>query len=224
MDGSLHASQRLQNSETLFGEDFDIREIAPEPEVIQPIFSASDVASARESAWRDGHAAGVHEAEGNEVATTRHVLEVIAEAIKANHDAAIAHAEQAAEGIAHLLLDSLAAVFPALCANHGEAEARALVRIVLPPLTEESAITVRANPRIMPALATEIGRLDPDLAARVQVHECDGLAPGDVRVTWHNGAAVRDAVALWERVAMVLAPTGLLPQVDRMVKETANGN
>jgi hypothetical protein len=58
----------------------------------------------------------------------------------------------------------------------------------------------------------------------VQIHECDGLAPGDVRVTWHNGAATRDAAGLWEQVAMVLAPAGLRPQINEMVKETTDGD
>jgi hypothetical protein len=224
MDGSLHAQSRPQGSGTLFGEDFDIRESAPEPEVIEPVFSTSDVASAREFAWRDGHAAGVQEATESDVAIARHMLEAIAEAMAASHDAAAVHAEQAAEAIAHLLLDSLAAAFPALCANYGDAEIRALVRIVLPPLSDEPAITVRANPRMISALAIEMRRLDPDLTARVQIHECDGLAPGDVRVTWHNGAATRDAAGLWEQVAMVLAPAGLRPQINEMVKETTDGD
>jgi hypothetical protein len=224
MDGSLHAPSRLRGSGTLFGEDFDVRENAPEPEVIEPVFSTSDVASAREFAWHDGHAAGMQEATESDVAITRHMLESIAEAMTANHDAATVHAEQAAEAIAHLLLDCLAAAFPALCASYGEAEMCALVRILLPPLSDEPVITVRTNPRTVPALVTEIGRLDPDLTARVQVQECDGLAPGDVRVIWHNGAATRDAAALWEQVAMVLAPAGLRPQIDEMVKETTDGD
>ena len=37
------------------------------------------------------------------------------------------------------------ATFPALCARYGEAEVRAIVRAVLPALTQEPAITVRAQ-------------------------------------------------------------------------------
>ena len=36
------------------------------------------------------------------------------------------------------------------------------------------------------------------------------MAPGDVRIAWHNGAATRDAAALWQQVAAILAPAGLL--------------
>jgi hypothetical protein len=43
-----------------------------------------------------------------------------------------------------------------------------------------------------------------------------------VRIAWHNGSAVRDAAALWEQVAAVLVPAGLL-RADAMIKETVDG-
>ena len=221
MDGSIHVPQWPQTFGALFGEDFGVREIVPEPEVIEPIFSADDLVGAREAAWRDGHIAALQEAAASEAAATRQALEAITAQIKADHDAAVIRAEAVAEAIARLLLDSLAAAFPALCVHYGEAEVRAIVRTVLPPLTQQPTIIVRANPRTIAALTEEIDRLDPDLTARVQITECDGVAPGDVRVTWHNGAAMRDAAALWEQVAGVLAPAGLL-RVDSMIKETVD--
>ena len=83
-------------------------------------------------------------------------------------NAAAARAEQTAEAIAGLLLDSLAATFPALCACYCDAEVCAVVRAVLPALTRERAITVRANPVTAAAVAGEFARLDPDLAAHVR--------------------------------------------------------
>jgi hypothetical protein len=221
MDGSLHIPPRSQSLGTLFGEDFDVREIAPEPEVIEPVFSAADLESARESAWLDGHAKALQEAAIGDAAAIRQAVDAIASQIKADREAAVACANETAEAIARLLLDSLAAAFPALCANYGEAEVRAIIRIVLPPLTQEATITVRANPHTAAALAEEIGRLAPELIACVSITECDGMARGDVRITWHNGTAMRDARALWEQVAAVLAPAGLL-QPDAMIKESAD--
>jgi flagellar biosynthesis/type III secretory pathway protein FliH len=111
-----------------------------------------------------------------------------------------------AASIARLLIDSLDATFPALCARYGEAEVRSLVRIIVPALTQEPCITVRAHPRTAEAVAEEIARLDPELSTRVQTVACDAMAPGDVRVIWRNGVATRDATALWEQVVGVLAP------------------
>jgi hypothetical protein len=222
MDGALHVPRHPRVLGALFDEDFDVAETAPEPEVIEPVFSASELAGARDAAWLAGHAAGVQEAAAGNTAATRQALESIAGQIATERDAAIERTEQLAETIAGLLLDSLAATFPALCARYGDAEVRAIARTGLPALTHEAAITVRANPRTAAALAHEIERLDPDLAAHVQTTAYDSMQPGDVRIAWHNGTAVRDAAALWEQVAAVLVPAGLL-RADAMIKETVDG-
>jgi hypothetical protein len=93
-----------------------------------------------------------------------------------------------------------------LCTRFGNDEVRALVRIVLPALSQEPAIAVRANPRTAASVMQEVARLAPELMAHVQTIECDDMAPGDVRVTWRNGAAVRDTASLWEQVSEALVP------------------
>ena len=113
-------------------------------------------------------------------------------------------------------------MFPVLCARNGDAEVRAIVRAVLPALTQEPAITVRAIHAPRRACAGD-RRLDPDLAAHVQTIECDAMSPGDVRIAWHNGAATRDAAALWQQVAAVLVPAGLL-RTDAAIRETVDGD
>jgi hypothetical protein len=218
MDGFTHAP-RLG---ALFAEDFDTTEAAPEPEVIDPVFSASELSAARELAWRDGHDAGQQEAAASDAAATHRAMAAITEQLAAEREAAVVRTEQSAEAIARLLLDSLAASFPALCAHYGDAEVCAVIRAVLPALTQETAITVRAHPHTAAALAGEIARLDPDLVAHVQTVECDAMPPGDVRIAWHNGTATRDAAALWRQVAAVLAPAGLL-RADAAIRETVDG-
>jgi hypothetical protein len=219
MDGSAFVSR----PGTLFGEDFDLPDAAPEPEVIEPVFSASEVADARETAWREGNAAGLSEATHHDIAATRRAVEAIAASVAAECQAAAVRAEQTAEAIAGLLLDSLAATFPALCARYGDAEVRAVLRAVLPALTREEAITVRAHPVTAAAVAGEFARLDPDLAAHVRTIECDAMPRGDVRVAWRNGGATRDAVGLWQQVAQVLVPAGLM-RMDAAIKETIDGS
>jgi flagellar assembly protein FliH len=200
------------NTVLLFGEDFDRGEAAPDPEVIEPTFSIGELTEARETAWQDGHAAGLQEAATQTASSIRQAIEHVAIQLSEGRDAAVALAEHHAETIAHLLLDSLAAAFPALCKRHGDDEVRAIIRIVMPGLMQEPAITVRAHPRTVAAVAQEIGSADPDLTARVQTIECDAMTPGNVRVTWHNGAAIRDAAELWNEVAEAMLP----------IKETIN--
>ena len=218
MDGFAFVSQ----SSALFGEDFDLPDSAPDPEVIEPVFSAREVAEARAAAWREGYAAGSSEAANSDAAATHRAVEAIAARLASEFDAAAARAEQAAGAIAGLLLDSLAATFPALCARYGDAEVRAIVRMVLPALTREQAITIRANPITATAVAQEFARLDPDLAAYVRTVACDAMPQGDVLIAWHNGGATRDAGQLWQQVAEVLVPAGLM-RVDATIRETIDG-
>ena len=65
MDALLQEPPRARFVNVLFDEDFDVPEAAPEPEVIEAVFSASEMAGAREAAWRAGHAAGVQEVGAN---------------------------------------------------------------------------------------------------------------------------------------------------------------
>jgi flagellar assembly protein FliH len=209
---------QMFRSDVLFAEDFDAPEVVPEPEVIEPedvepTFSIADLTEVRATAWREGHAAGMQAAAADSVAAVHETAVAIAAQLAAERDVAAARAEESATAIARLLLDSLNTTFPSLCARYGEAEARAVMRIVLPALTQEPTIIVRCNPRTSQAVAEEVSRLNPELAARVQTIACDEMAPGDVRVTWRNGAATRDAAALWEQVLQVLAP----------VRETIDG-
>ena len=53
--------------------------------------------------------------------------------------------------------------------------------------------------------------------------ECDAMPPGDVRIAWRNGSATRDAAALWQQVAAVLAPAGLL-LAHAAIRETIDGD
>ena len=214
MDGFAQMSR----SDVLFAEDFDVPEVVPEPEVIEPeevepTFSIAELTDVRETAWREGHAAGMQKAVADSVAAVHETVVAIATQLAAEREVAAARAEESATAIARLLLDSLNATFPALCERYGEAEARSVMRIVLPALTQEPAIIVRSNPRTSHAVAEEVSRLDPEVSARVQTIACEEMAPGDVRVTWRNGAAMRDAAELWEQVLQVLAP----------VRETIDG-
>ncbi|MEJ0016100.1 MAG: hypothetical protein WDN25_05945 [Acetobacteraceae bacterium] len=113
----------------LFAEDFDRPEAVLDPEVIEPVFSAAELTAAREAAWRDGHEAGLKEAAQGNAAALQLSVRTIGEQFAVECAAAHAHAEAAAGAIARLLLDSLAAAFPTLCAQHGNAEVRSLVRV-----------------------------------------------------------------------------------------------
>jgi flagellar assembly protein FliH len=205
----------------MFAEDFDRADGSAEIEAVAPSYSAADLATAREAGWRDGREAGLAEAAERHAAATRQAVADLSERFAAEASAAAARAEANAEAIARLLLDSLAATFPALCARYGDDEVRAIVRTMLPNLSQQQVITVRMHPRTARAVGQEIARFEPELAEHVELAECDEMPPGDVRIAWAGGSATRDAAALWQQVAAVLAPAGLL-RAEAAIMETAD--
>jgi flagellar biosynthesis/type III secretory pathway protein FliH len=209
MDFSRH-----QSGKVLFAEDFDLPsegDSAPEPEVIEPTFSATELEAARAEAWKAGSDAASAEAATANHAAIRQTVAAVAEQFSAAHDELLELAEQSATAIARLLLGSLGVVLPELAARYGEAELQAIIRIVLPGLFKEPAVTLRINPQHCATLTRDIERQDPDLAARLQIVPTESIPPGDARIGWRNGGATRDATALWDQVAATLALSGLSP-------------
>jgi hypothetical protein len=82
---------------------------------------------------------------------------------------------------------------------------------VLPALAREPRVTIRISPHVVRSVEQELDRLDPELHARVALAPTDAVPPGDARIVWQDGAAVRDTAALWRKVAETLAPLDLLP-------------
>jgi flagellar biosynthesis/type III secretory pathway protein FliH len=194
----------------LFDEDFDLPSKPPEPEVIEPVFTAAELLAARDEAAQDSRDRAIAELEAASHITSSRALAEIAAQITAARDEAAAIAEQSAEAIARLLLDCFAAAFPALSVRHGAGELAAVLRQILPALHREPKITVRINPHLVPAITGELHSLDADVAARVRLIATDSMAVGDVRVTWEHGSATREAASLWRQIESVLAPSGLL--------------
>lgn len=194
----------------LFDEDFDLPAKPPEPEVIEPVFTAAELIAAREEAAQDSRDRALAEVESTARAASNRALAEIAAQITAARDQAASIAEQSAEAIARLLLDCFATAFPALSARHGPGELAAMLHQILPALQHEPKITVRVHPHLVPGMTEELQSLDADLVARVRLIAADGVAMGDARVTWDHGAATRNAASLWNQIESILAPAGLL--------------
>jgi|SRR5271165_510400 len=213
-----HAFPSRGSGVLLFDEDFDLPPPAPEPEVIQPLFTAAELMAARDEAAHDSRDSTLAEADQATRAVVGRTLTEIASQLTSARTEAATIAEQSAEAIARLLLNCFATAFPALSARHGAGELTAVLREILPALHREPKITIRINPHLVSAMTEEIHALDADLAARVRLIPTDAVAQGDARVTWENGAATRSALSLWEQIEGILAPAGLL-NAKQTVKE-----
>ena len=199
----------------LYAEDFDdeVQDLAaqepgsvPEPELIEPVFTLAELDAARAEARQAGRA----EAEHGLSESRNRLLALLAEGMAEARAGAYAAAEAGAEGVARCMLTALSTCLPQLCQRHGAAELRALVRTLLPALSEEPRITIRVNPHMLPAMQAEIAVLDAEIAERVHVLPTDALEPGDARVTWADGSAIRDTARARAAFAEGLASLGLL--------------
>lgn len=212
---------------SLFDDDFDLPpapDIRAEPEVIEPTFTLDEYEAARTDAYRAGHAAARAEAEASIQAADRAMMAKIAASLDTTREDAARAAEDAAEAIGQLLLDTLAALFPALCARFGETEAQALTRAIVPVLRQEQRATIRVSPVLIQPIADMISRIDPDLIPRIDFQPDPDLLAGDIRIIWRNGEARRDCRALWSEIGDILGQAGwpVAPIPQPAMKETAN--
>ena len=192
----------------LFADDFDHPASEIEPEIIEPTFTAAELAAAREQAWAEGHAAASQEAAEAQNAALRASAGRLVDQLAALTTDLRQEAEQRAEAIADLLLEILAALFPSLSAAHGEQEALALVKALMPGLARMPAVTIRANPCLVATLAREVERADLVDPAAITVVPSESVPPGDVRLIWAEGGASRDAAEAWARVSATLREAG----------------
>jgi len=204
--------KRARRPAILFAEDFDalpgITVLDDPPDETEP--PPGFTAAARAEAYAEGHRNGLAQAAADRAEVSRQMLATIADRLDGAAAEAARVAGESAEAVARLLLGTLAALLPALCARHGATEVAALARAVLPALARESRVTIRLSPHVVRAVEQELDRLDPELRACVALAPTDAVAPGDARIVWQDGTAIRDAAALWRTVAETLAPLDLL--------------
>jgi flagellar biosynthesis/type III secretory pathway protein FliH len=218
MEGTPHERRRTLLG-VLYAEDFDADGTfaaapkpaeppaeAAEPEIVEPVYTAAEMEAARD----EGRAAGRAETEHGLAAARTHMLGLIATGMDEARSAATQVAEAVAAEVARTLLTALVACLPALCAQHGATELRALAHAVLPALMDEPKITVRVNPSMIAAMSIEIAALDSEIAERIVLLPTEQLEPGDGRVSWQEGSAVRDAGRARAAVEDALAALGLL--------------
>lgn len=197
----------------LFAEDFDCQDASPSPAVVAPpipIYGQADVMAARAQGFEAGRIAARHDIEAEDEARLQHAIAQLAVQLDAATEVARNAAGDTADAIAGLLLSTLGAVLPTLCAAHGDAEAVVVARAMLPALTTEPAITIRAHPATLAALDHEILRIDADLMARIRFLPTETMLRGDVRIAWQDGCAMRDTTALWNEIVGVLVANGLI--------------
>lgn len=204
----------MRQPDILFAEDFDAAPAPPvdaAPDIIEPLFTAADLADAREA----GRLAGLRQAEQGLAASRNQLLAELATAIVTTRDEAAAAAGAMAEDVARAILSAAVTVLPFVCSQNGEREIRAIAAFLLPRLRDEPQVTVTVNPAQFDAMQADIAAMEP---GAVSLAASDAVPPGDLRVAWHKGTAYRRTDPALAAVRQAFAALGLLD-----VKENANG-
>ena len=197
----------------LFAEDFDTFSAALPavvPEVISPSFTLADLQAARETAHQLGLAAGRVEAEQAVTNRVRKAMEQVMAALGAMDEKRLRDAETMAEALAATILAAISAALPTLCARHGEAEARAMVASILPGLTQTQTVHLRAHSSVLPGVLAQLQALRAPQMPSIDAQADDALTPGDITMTWQDGAATRSAGRICAEIDNILGLNGLV--------------
>lgn len=184
----------------------------PEPEPPPPNFTLADLEAAQRIASTEAVQAARAEWERSALHDRTQSLAAIASAVTEAQQEARVLADAVADGTARTILSMLAGLLPDLCAQHGGAEVRALLRHLLPTLTQQPRIVVRIAPSVLDGVREDLALLDEDLVAAVELTAAP-LTPGDARITWTDGSLVRDQAAIRLAVTAALTELGLLEPV-----------
>ena len=167
------------------------------PKSSSPVFTAAELEAARAEARQ----AGRTEAEHGLTASRNRLLALLADGMLPKPaGGAYAAAEAAAEGVARSACWARWRMPAGSCASsHGAARiARAGSDPCCPALSRGAAHHRSASTRTWSAVV-DAGRgrvvLDVEIAERVHVLPTDAMPPGDARITWADGSAVRDTGA-----------------------------
>jgi len=195
----------------LYAEDFDDPDLPPlaESAPAPPSFTSDDLDAAQQIARADAVQAARAEWEASALRDRTRSLVAIAAAVADARQEARVLAETVADGAARTILSMVAGVLPDLCTQHGGAEVRALLRHLLPTLSQQPRINVRVGQAVLDGVREDLALLDEDLVAAIALTAAP-LAPGDARVTWTDGSLVRDQAAIRLAVTAALTELGLL--------------
>jgi len=211
----------------LFVDDFDHPDpppaaAPPEPEYIEPVFTAADMEAAREA----GHAAGLEEARTEHHAVQAQLcaaaMTAIGDALAATRQDAEAIATRTAEDLAAAMLALLQAALPAASEALAGQELTALLAAILPPLKREPAVQLRLHPDMLPDISADLHARFPEYAARLTISADAALARADATVIWEDGEMRRDTSQLWNDIRTALAPYQL-PSLGTILKGADHG-
>lgn len=199
-------------SGVLYAEDFDmpLAVVAPpppvEPIVVEPTFSLTELRQATERAEQDGRELERHAADQCVSAIRADALVRVLDALNAGQADRARLMTEVATATAGTLRAMVAAVMPAFAASRGHDEARALLGVLLPSMSHEPRLTIRAHPTLLEGLREDMTGILEDSPATVDWIGSNSMQPGDISIRWQDGMLIRDTQNLCTQVQNLIMP------------------
>jgi hypothetical protein len=217
-----------RGSLALFADDFQTPppppppgDAEPERAPAPPSYGQDDLDAACARARADGYAEGVAEAERSTAAQVAATISRIGDLMAEAGASAARVAEAGAETMTQLLMAGMLAGYPELRKRHGADELRAVIRKSMPGMLLEPKVVFHVHPSMVELVTAELAALRPDQRGHMSIEPIEEIPPGDARITWPDGAAVRDTATIHTAIAEILGPLGLLPDPAPMAGDGA---
>jgi flagellar assembly protein FliH len=199
----------------LFAEEFEAVDALPDPPMPAapqpppaPALTEADLAAARMAGYEDGLQAALTDLAGRARLAQEAAMATLTQALTGARDDAARATRDCAETLSRVVLRMLADLLPELSARHGAAEAAGLVAALLPMLSQQPRLAIRAHPHTLPLLQHAVAAHAGE--TRIGLIGSPALAEGDVSIEWQDGAATRDSSRLLAQIAAALAPLGIV--------------
>lgn len=176
----------------------------------EPVYTANDLASARQEGFDAGHAAGMAAAAASRAAACAaaeiQALGILSAAMTDARREAARVTDQAADALARALIAAMAAVMPDLIKRSALNEVSAMLVHVLPGLSREPAVRVEVPAEIADSISARLASLPSEQRDVITLAGVESLRPGDARVSWASGQARRQPAEVWQSVLEALEP------------------
>ncbi len=171
-------------------------------EPVQPQFSEEDVDRARAEGHTEGRAAAAAEAAAVIAARTADALEAIVRRLEELARDRAADEDAKARDAAAVALAVVRKLWPGLARTTALAEIERVVATVMARLRADSKLAVQVNEDLCDLVAGRLGTIADrhGFAGALVVTGDASIAPGDCRVVWDGGGAVRDSERLWRLI------------------------
>jgi len=171
-----------------------------------PTYGEEELAAARQSAYQDGHAAGLAEAERGEARRLADLVERLpGELSRIWQENARQESDRRREAL-KAAVTVVRKLFPHLARQGGLDEIRAVVDGCLERLRDEPRLVIRCADQELDALRARIesGSAGAGFEGKLVFLADEAIAPGDLRVEWADGGAERDVAGLWREIDTIV--------------------